>query len=342
MWNRRDTFAALGLVLIAFALFTERLLSADLASGMGISSGAAGLEASLGLRGVRACVMGQCFTSDEHTGSGTLSFVVGLACMAALIAAIALDKTKEEERLWRPAGGLCVAWLLTLIVWYLKLPWSSHLSFGVGMWAGALGGILGALAGLSAAEPGFRATATYADRERDIDAQLASVVVHEPDAASAGSDERDDRGADEQAPPADVTLRFVADEMIISDRGLQAVSDGRESQFLAFQDIDQIVARMLPEELGAVLLLDFVSLRDSAPPLRVLPSTKVNYAYLPDGQSADGNDNARRLISLIRALNPEAQMDEGSKTFADTEGGAPLPFQSEAHYWQYDARYGKA
>ena len=137
MWNKRDTYAILAVLLMAFALFTERMLSADMGA-----MGGGGFEASAGLRGMRVCIIGQCVTSDQHTGSGTLSYAVGILALVALLGAIVLEKTNDQDWLWRPAGGLCVLWILTLIIWYFNMPGARVLSFGIGMWAGVAGAIL--------------------------------------------------------------------------------------------------------------------------------------------------------------------------------------------------------
>src|SRR5690606_18020389 len=108
---------------------------------------------------------------------------------------------------------------------------------------------------------------------------------------------------------------------------------------LRFSSVTQVVARQLPSSLGhgPALLLDFID-AEQAGPLRVLPSTDVNYSYLPEGQREDPSINARRLIALVVALSPDLRMDEGSQRFADGPGDA-LPFKSEEHFWKYDSRY---
>ncbi len=326
-------FAGGGALLMLYAVLSNRMIGMDLP----------GADMGIGLRGITACGGGQCHTVDQHTTMGTVSFVVGLLCVASIGAAVYLDRVKDDDRLWRLVGSATCLWLLTVATWYFTIPSASFLSMGSGFYAAIIG--VSFVSGAS-----FRGESNWGGlervrmREEDIEAKLAAFSQSpDPSGQSAAFSEPERRSEEFSEPPADeepVELRFIASRLEIADDGVRAtLADGGERHFL-FESIGQVVARQLPRELGRgpATLLDLVKRDEQREPIRVLPETSVNYAFLPQGAREDNCENVRALVQLVRALHPDVRMDEGSLRFA--EGAArPLPFQSLEHFWEYDSRY---
>lgn len=335
MASRREIYALIGAACVLFATVTNRLLSYE-TMGMGMNAG---------FRGIGLCTRGRCVSTDDHTGFGTFAFVLGLVCVAALVGAVVMDRTQEDDRLWRPAGLLTAAWCVFVIIWYLDIGMTGT-SFGIGFWAGLAGAGAAIFVSLWQGDQEITGNERLTERAEDIEAGLAKYYKNKPpedaEAAAPESEPASESRASanqESRPPA-TKLRFVAKTLTISDQGVVASFEAGAAQELPFGQLKQLVARRLPRELGhgQALLLDLVSTETPDSPIRILPTTAVNYQYLPEGESSDPSINARRLASLMLALQPDLAMDEGSKLFV-AGSGTGLPFKSVDHFWEYDSRY---
>jgi hypothetical protein len=339
MLSKREIYALVGGICVLFATVTNKMLSLV----------GPGIELGLGLNGATICARGACVSTDDHSTVGALAFYLGLVCVAALVGAAAMDRTQDDERLWRPAGLLCLVWIFFVLVWWIEIPATGG-SFGIGFWVGLPGAAAAAYVSLSSDGLGVGAqNERAAERVVDIEAGLdkyrkikppqdapapeAGVAVAAP--ASLGSE-----AAPAPAHRPKAQFRFVATKMVISDQGVVATFGDGQSQELLFGALKQIVARRLPRELGygPALLLDLVPAATPDRPIRILPSTQVNYQFLPEGESDDPSVNAKRLATLMTALQPDLPMDEGSKLFV-SGAGTGLPFKSVDHFWEYDGRY---
>ncbi len=320
-----------------FAILTDRIVGIDMP----------GAEMGVGLRGVRVCGGGQCASVSQHTTLGSVAFFIGLLSVAAILGAAVMDRVHDDDRYWRPAGVGALLWLLSVALWYFEMPGNAFLSLGAGFYAAIVGTSLVSSASWRPSVGEIGAIERTRTREQEIEEKLAAFAspTAQNSTESQSSEGADEEAAGGMAPPEEVSkvaLRFIAKSLQIRDDGVVATRANGTEVTCPFADFEQVIARQLPRELGRgpVPLLHIVPRGAQGEPIRVLPETNVNYAYLPKGASDDMNENVQQFIALALALQPEVGMDEGSRRFA--EGASrPLPFQSLEHFWEYDSRYPK-
>ena len=139
-------------------------------------------------------------------------------------------------------------------------------------------------------------------------------------------------GAATGADAAASALRFVAKECELHAAGIRARgTDGRQ-ETIAWADIAEIRVRQLPAgpPYDGAILLDLV--RAPAPdgalrPLRMLPTTRANYNFLP-GSGVTSQQNFRRLVSHVLSQSSAARCEPASVPFANE--GKPAPRLSSA------------
>jgi hypothetical protein len=133
-------------------------------------------------------------------------------------------------------------------------------------------------------------------------------------------------------------FRFAAPKCELSPVGLRVVSlDGtvRETQW---SDLVGLFARRLPPEppFDGKVLIDVVLRHDQ--PIRIAPSTLMNFAELPGRAAPSRLENLRRLLQHIDERCPNLSIDPGTRTFMESQQ-APLAFRSLSEFAEYDASY---
>jgi hypothetical protein len=139
-------------------------------------------------------------------------------------------------------------------------------------------------------------------------------------------------GAPTGADAAASALRFVAKDCELDASGIRARSKDGRQETVAWADIAEIRVRQLPAgpPYDGALLLDLV--RAPAPdgavrPLRLLPTTRANYTFLP-GSGVTSQQNFRRLASHVLASSAGARCEPASMPFVNE--GRPAPRLSSA------------
>jgi len=130
-------------------------------------------------------------------------------------------------------------------------------------------------------------------------------------------------------------LRFVAKECRFAERDLEArFRDGRTQQ-VAWSAIARASVRQLPVDppFDGALMLDIVPREGT--PVRILASTRANYAALP-GASVTSVENFRRVLAHVRSQNPAAELDDATVSFAS--GRAAQRFERVEDFLAYDAQ----
>ena len=81
------------------------------------------------------------------------------------------------------------------------------------------------------------------------------------------------------------------------------------------------------------------SLEDgSVTPIRLLPSTSVNYRLLPDGVGTTPRQNFRKLAAFIRSRNPAVTVESDSQPFFETSREAKQ-FIAMKLFAEYDEQF---
>jgi hypothetical protein len=132
-------------------------------------------------------------------------------------------------------------------------------------------------------------------------------------------------------------LRFVAGVATLAPDGLAVQLDSGAERALAWRDVIRVVARRLPPDppFEKTALLDLVT---ADGPVRLLPTTRVDYANLPGGAAPGVKQNWRRLIALAREHHPGLEIEAQSAAFFD--GGQAPMFPALRRFAEYDAQYG--
>jgi hypothetical protein len=144
-------------------------------------------------------------------------------------------------------------------------------------------------------------------------------------------------GGGESNVDAAMKLRFATRECTLSADGLVAKgSDGGERR-LGFRDVASVFVRQLPSDppFERALFVDLVPA--SAPPVRLMAATRVNYASLPGGAAPTALENLRRLARAVVQANTAVQLDPETKAFVD--GKPPASFGGLGQFASYDSRF---
>jgi len=132
-------------------------------------------------------------------------------------------------------------------------------------------------------------------------------------------------------------LRFVVHKLEIDDAGLRASVDGA-ARTLAWSDLASAHAGQLPPDppFEKLTFLDLVP--HSGAPLRLLPSTRANYAALPGGAAPTSVDNFRRLLVHAADQQPALALDAETAAFAREQRPAHR-YAGVEQFAAYDARF---
>jgi len=173
-------------------------------------------------------------------------------------------------------------------------------------------------------------TAGYDDRLAYAAARGKSAA---PRGGFMGRKERLGLGSPTREVTADTikeALRFVAHRIELNDFGVHAyLRNGQQHQY-AWSEISRAVMRHLPpdEPYRGLIMLDLLPTGASTP-IRLLPTTHVNYGALPGGAGISSLENLKKLAVHVRDTNPAAVLD-----------GDPPRFASPRDFLEYDATYG--
>jgi hypothetical protein len=84
--------------------------------------------------------------------------------------------------------------------------------------------------------------------------------------------------------------------------------------------------------------MTFVDLVTKAGPVRLVPSSRVDYATLPGGMAPNTRENWRRLVALAREQNPAIAIEAESADFFAGGRDAPM-FTAWKKFLEWDRRY---
>jgi hypothetical protein len=143
--------------------------------------------------------------------------------------------------------------------------------------------------------------------------------------------------------PEILNLRFAAYRCEMSVETLRIIYQNASQKELKWYEISAIVIRQMPYQAPweGKLILDIipnVMAKEKVQPIRILSSTFVNYAFLPQGQSASTKENIRRFAAYILSQNRSVYLDPGTDYFVHA-GQPPVRFFSMSQFSEYDSRY---
>ena len=261
-----------------------------------------------------------------------------------------------------PGGpGSSVAWALPTLAGSALLGLLAALALAAQASAGAGEQREAALVKLAAADASATLAAARAaaarPRARELqDAIKAASGITLAKAVGASAKQPAGGASQVRAAAADATaelLRFVVRELELGARGLTARGGGGTRE-LSWADLAEVHAGQLPadapfERLHFVDLVPAGPPRPGAPyrpdgpaplaePLRLLPSTRVNYGALPGGAATTSLDNLRRLVAHAQTQQPALTLD--AETTAFSTGGQARRYLAVEQFARYDARYG--
>jgi hypothetical protein len=138
-------------------------------------------------------------------------------------------------------------------------------------------------------------------------------------------------------------LRFIAHKVEIRGESLVATMPNGEARDVSYVDAERIVVRQLPPDppWDGAFFIDVVPRPDSASgkdPIRIFPTTSVNYAAVPGGSSPSRLDNTRRLTAFLRDKCPAAAIDDATAEFIRGPK-VPLRFVNMTQFLEYDTAY---
>jgi len=145
-----------------------------------------------------------------------------------------------------------------------------------------------------------------------------------------------------RAAPAPVSiktladLRFVVKSGALVDGGLTVELTSGAHRTIVWADVTHAIVRRLPPDppFEKIAFLDLVT---AAGPLRLLPTSLIDYTKLPEGTAPTTKENWRRLVALAHDANPSLKIDRDSAPFFD--GGDPPLFPAIKLFAEYDRRY---
>jgi hypothetical protein len=143
--------------------------------------------------------------------------------------------------------------------------------------------------------------------------------------------------------PGIANIRFAAYRCEISNENLRMIYQNGSQRELKWYEINAIVVRQLPyeEQWEGRLILDIIPnsiAKEKVRPFRILSNTFVNYAFLPQGQSASTRENIRRLAAFALSQHRSIYLDPGTDYFVHA-GQPPVRFVSMGQFTEYDLRY---
>jgi hypothetical protein len=144
------------------------------------------------------------------------------------------------------------------------------------------------------------------------------------------------------APPsfdaARMALRFVVADATIGETGLVITLEDHRKLELPWKAFTRAAARLLPPDppFNKLIVVDLCTV--GGQPIRFLPSTRVNYAALPDGAAPGSRENLRRLVAHVKARQPTFGVEHDSAAFF-AGGREPPACPTLKQFVAYDEQY---
>lgn len=136
-------------------------------------------------------------------------------------------------------------------------------------------------------------------------------------------------------------LRFVAFKCKFGTDGVTATFPNRAVRTLAWSDVASLYMRRLPHDppWERMLVMDLTPRH--GPPIRILPTTFVNFRDLPGGAASSHHENCRRLAAHLVEQNPDVILDPETRSFVTGFGPcAALPGIEQ--FLRYDDQFLEA
>lgn len=269
------------------------------------------------------CVREACMPVGPVPGAWHVIGLVALAILTAtgIAAGVAAtralaDRGTDEIMRWVGIGGRAA-----LAVTIGALGYAVGGKSGVPSLGGALAAAGAVLAMVAAAEHG---TADgFGDARSRVPVRVAPVarVPRTP-------------GGGEIRSLAD--LRFVVKTGTLVEGGLTVELASGARRTIAWTDVTEVVVRRLPPDppFEKTAICDLVT---GAGPLRLLPTSRIDFASLPRGAAPSTKENWRRLVEVARAANPAIAIERESAAFF-AGGEAPI-VAAIKRFAEYDRRY---
>lgn len=186
--------------------------------------------------------------------------------------------------------------------------------------------------------PAARQAAEY---NREIEARAANSMPREPRRRQRRLARGMSGAANSAVDTAKTSLRFVARSVEIGEEALEVVLERHSQSYrLPILDVAEIVARQLPPDppFEKLVFLDLVAADADKTPVRLLPSTRVNYSVLPGGMAPNSRENFRKLAAFLSKRNPMLVFEDESRAFLESNR-APPAFLSIKQFAAYDERF---
>lgn len=132
-------------------------------------------------------------------------------------------------------------------------------------------------------------------------------------------------------------LRFVVVDGSITPTGLSLRLERNVERTIAWSDILEVAARRMPPD-PPYEKTTFVDLVTTSAPVRLLPSSRLDYAALPGGMAPNTRENWRRLVALAREHNSAITIEAESAEFFAGGRDAPM-FPAWKKFLEWDRRY---
>jgi hypothetical protein len=215
------------------------------------------------------------------------------------------------------------------------------------IWRELNSGIASKAPALAWAEPFRRTEAPPAERR---DAKPASAVEtrarvrDQLHAGKPGLTSRLDFGSRPAAAErAAEILDFVAKSIVIGESGLSATERNGALRELPFGGVECVLARKCPDDppFSGTIFLDLLprpSGNGPIRPLRILPTTRVNYGSLP-GSGATSHENFRRLVRHLKERSAGVIVEAGSIPYLAEGRGFPPALSTSDAVVEFDSRY---
>ncbi len=271
------------------------------------------------------CFLGKCV--DAAGQRATWGFLSKLVLGIGVLAALGLTAVTVKRYTHAPPGPLDVAvrgCCVALAVLAVCAAIATGASLG-DLGPGAPVTLIGAVLGFGAGSRGFSAGAFDGGVSARPIVPVAVAQTARPDPVRA-------------APVRSDGVRFVIAGGTLEAGGLRVRVERGAERMVAWSDIVEVVARRLPPDppYDKTTFVDLV-VRDG-PPVRILPTSRLDYAALPGGMAANTRENLRRLVALAREHHPAIAIEaESAEFFAG--GRDAVMFPAFKKFAEWDRRY---
>ncbi len=336
--------AAVAVVLVLVGVLTKHWCVASV-SGLGAAGSPA---AYFGLRAVSQCMGGVCVSVDygglPAAGLGaafkvfaSVAFFAGIAGAILLAAGVALRELQSIDNVASGASlllGLTAIASIAAVVTFPGQPSAIpgleiHTSTGFSFYLTLVGAILGAVAGRLPVGAGWEGRTYVPVRLAGANAGPDASAHPTPAPASART-----------PSPSSSGLRFVARSIEISSVGMTAILEDSGQVDLLWSQVGRVIARRPPPDppYAKGLFVDIVPAASGSRPIRIVSTTRANWADLPGGAAVRSQDNLRALGVLIEDHRRGA-IEPNSAGFFRQNQRAPA-FPAPRQLAEYDAQYG--